>query len=36
VYGAEWDFLGKAAPCSTVFAAGSPIRVYPKGKPLAP
>jgi uncharacterized protein YqjF (DUF2071 family) len=35
VYGAEWGFLGKAVPCSTVFAVGSPIRVYPKGQPVA-
>lgn len=36
VYGAEWGFLSKATPCSAVFAAGSPVRVYPKGKPIAP
>ncbi len=36
VYGPEWDFLGKAAPFSTVFAVGSPIQVYPKGKVVAP
>jgi uncharacterized protein YqjF (DUF2071 family) len=36
VYGPEWDFLGKAAPCSTVFAVGSPIQVSPKGKVVAP
>jgi uncharacterized protein YqjF (DUF2071 family) len=27
VYGPEWDFLGKAAPCSTILAAGSAVRV---------
>jgi uncharacterized protein YqjF (DUF2071 family) len=32
VYGPEWEFLNKAAPCSTVLAAGSAVRVYPKGK----
>jgi hypothetical protein len=31
VYGPEWGFLAEATPCSTVLAAGSPIRVYPKG-----
>jgi uncharacterized protein YqjF (DUF2071 family) len=36
VYGPEWDFLGKAAPYSTVFAVGSPVCVYPKGKPISP
>lgn len=32
VYGPEWEFLGKAAPVSTVFAVGSAVNVYPKGK----
>ncbi len=32
VYGTEWEFLGKATPCSTVLAAGSAVRVYPRGK----
>jgi uncharacterized protein YqjF (DUF2071 family) len=32
VYGPEWSFLGKATPFSTVFALGSPISVFPKGK----
>jgi uncharacterized protein YqjF (DUF2071 family) len=36
VYGPEWGFLGKAAPCSTVFAVGSAVSVYPKGEPVAP
>jgi uncharacterized protein YqjF (DUF2071 family) len=35
VYGPEWGFLGKATPCSTVLAAGSPVAVYPKGEPTA-
>jgi hypothetical protein len=30
VYGAEWSFLGDAQPCSTVLAAGSPVRVSGK------
>jgi len=32
VYGPEWAFLGKASPMSTILAAGSAVRVYPKGK----
>src|SRR5262245_50427943 len=32
VYGPEWGFLAGATPYSTVFAAGSPIRVFPKGQ----
>jgi uncharacterized protein YqjF (DUF2071 family) len=36
VYGPEWGFLSEAAPCSTVLAAGSPVAVFPRGKPLAP
>jgi uncharacterized protein YqjF (DUF2071 family) len=32
VYGPEWGFLGGARPCSTVFAVGSAIAVYPKGR----
>src|SRR5262249_25822872 len=31
VYGPEWEGLAKAAPYSTILAAGSPIAVYPKG-----
>jgi uncharacterized protein YqjF (DUF2071 family) len=31
VYGPQWEFLSKATPISTVFAAGSAIEVYPKG-----
>jgi uncharacterized protein YqjF (DUF2071 family) len=34
VYGPEWGFLGKTMPCSTVFAVGSPVQVFPKGRPL--
>jgi uncharacterized protein YqjF (DUF2071 family) len=34
VYGDEWGFLADAVPCSTVFAAGSAVQVFPKGKPL--
>lgn len=30
VYGAEWGFLAHATPYSTVLAAGSAIRVFPK------
>jgi len=30
VYGAEWSFLGDARPCSTILAAGSPVRVSGK------
>jgi uncharacterized protein YqjF (DUF2071 family) len=36
VYGPEWAFLGKAAPYSTVFAVGSAVEVFPRGKPLTP
>jgi uncharacterized protein YqjF (DUF2071 family) len=32
VYGPEWEFLAKASPASTVLAAGSAIRVFPKGE----
>jgi uncharacterized protein YqjF (DUF2071 family) len=32
VYGAEWGFLGKESPYSTVLAAGSGIKVFPKGR----
>ncbi len=32
VYGPEWAVLDKATPMSTVFAAGSVIAVYPKGR----
>ena len=32
VYGPEWEILSKAAPMSTVFALGSAIAVYPKGR----
>ncbi|HEV3256223.1 MAG TPA: DUF2071 domain-containing protein [Gemmataceae bacterium] len=33
VYGPEWAFLNGARPFSTILAAGSPIAVYPKGRP---
>lgn len=36
VYGAEWDFLSKATPMSTVFAIGSEIAVFPKGTLVSP
>jgi len=32
VYGPEWELLNKATPMSTVFAEGSAIAVYPKGR----
>jgi uncharacterized protein YqjF (DUF2071 family) len=32
VYGPQWGFLGQAVPYSTVLAAGSDVRVYPKGQ----
>jgi uncharacterized protein YqjF (DUF2071 family) len=32
-YGPEWEFLGKAAPYSTVFAVGSVVQVFPRDKP---
>src|SRR5262245_32450430 len=32
VYGPEWSFLSEAAPSSTLFAAGSAVRVFPKGR----
>lgn len=32
VYGPEWQMLNKAKPLSTVFALGSAIAVYPKGR----
>jgi hypothetical protein len=32
VYGSEWEFLNKATPVSTVFAVGSAVAVYPKGR----
>jgi hypothetical protein len=35
VYGPEWGILSKATPMSTVFAAGSAVAVYPKGRLLA-
>jgi hypothetical protein len=35
VYGPEWAFLGKTSPVSTVFAVGSAVSVYPKGKVTA-
>jgi hypothetical protein len=31
IYGPEWGFLARESPCSTVFAVGSEIAVYPKG-----
>jgi uncharacterized protein YqjF (DUF2071 family) len=34
VYGPEWESLSKATPYSTVFAVGSPVRVYPQGDPI--
>jgi uncharacterized protein YqjF (DUF2071 family) len=34
VYGPEWAFLGREAPLSTVLAVGSPVAVYPKGRPV--
>jgi uncharacterized protein YqjF (DUF2071 family) len=36
VYGEEFAFLGEAAPCSVVLAAGSAIVVFPKGKLALP
>ncbi len=35
VYGPEWAMLNKATPMSTVFADGSAIAVYPKGRLIA-
>jgi hypothetical protein len=32
VYGPEWEMLNKATPMSTVFAVGSAVAVYPKGR----
>jgi uncharacterized protein YqjF (DUF2071 family) len=32
VYGPEWALLNKATPMSTVFADGSGVAVYPKGR----
>jgi uncharacterized protein YqjF (DUF2071 family) len=32
VYGPEWELLNKATPKSTVFAVGSAVAVYPKGR----
>jgi uncharacterized protein YqjF (DUF2071 family) len=32
VYGPQWGFLSGAAPCSTVFAVGSAVQVFPRGK----
>jgi hypothetical protein len=29
LYGAEWEFLNKAAPASVVCAEGSAVAVYP-------
>jgi uncharacterized protein YqjF (DUF2071 family) len=34
VYGPEWEVLARAQPCSTILAAGSPIRLYPYGQLL--
>jgi uncharacterized protein len=31
VYGTEWEFLGRENPCSTVFAVGSAVQVFPAG-----
>jgi hypothetical protein len=41
VYGPKWKFLQDAQPYSTVLAAGSAVRVFPKGsargeRPLVP
>jgi uncharacterized protein YqjF (DUF2071 family) len=36
VYGPEWGFLAGERPCSTVFAVGSEIAVYPKGSVTVP
>jgi uncharacterized protein YqjF (DUF2071 family) len=35
VYGAEWDFLSREKPMSTVLAVGSPIKVFPWGKSVS-
>jgi uncharacterized protein YqjF (DUF2071 family) len=35
VYGPEWGFLATATPCSTVFAVGSAVQVFPKGQRLS-
>jgi uncharacterized protein YqjF (DUF2071 family) len=32
VYGPEWEFLAGRQPLSTVLAAGSPVRVFPRGR----
>lgn len=32
VYGPEWQFLEDKAPCSVVLAAGSAVKVFPKGR----
>lgn len=32
LYGPEWGILQTMTPCSTVFAAGSAVSVFPKGK----
>jgi uncharacterized protein YqjF (DUF2071 family) len=32
VYGPEWDILAQAKPFSTIFAQGSAVAVYPKGR----
>ena len=32
VYGAEWGFLREATPVSVVLAAGSGVKVFPKGR----
>ncbi len=36
VYGPEWAFLKNSTPCSTVLAAGSSVRVFPKGQVVVP
>jgi uncharacterized protein len=32
LYGPEWQFLCQQTPCSVIFAVGSAVAVYPKGK----
>lgn len=32
LYGPQWAFLNEAKPMATIFAVGSPIKVFPKGK----
>jgi uncharacterized protein len=36
VYGPEWKEMNDAKPISTIFAQGSPVAVYPKGKLVVP